>query len=200
MAPQESQRGIVSERVSNEKPPGRPTAAGPRPARRRKVFMARTRDLLAFPRSARSGEGDLQRRFGQEQFRGDGQPREKMAAGATAREHRVDGLRTHRRLAPREVAEDRLSLCERAFSRSGFRATPISGTNRSATRPSIAHSAEAIQNRTTICVSGQPWNSKWWCSGAQRRILLPVKRYPATCSITLSASATNTPPTTRAGF
>jgi hypothetical protein len=30
--------------------------------------------------------------------------------------------------------------------------------------------AEAIQKRTTMRVSGQPRNWKWWCKGAQRKI------------------------------
>jgi hypothetical protein len=31
-----------------------------------------------------------------------------------------------------------------------------------------------IQNRTTTCVSFQPDSSKWWCSGAMRKIRLPL--------------------------
>ncbi len=31
-----------------------------------------------------------------------------------------------------------------------------------------------IQNRTTTCVSFQPDSSKWWCSGAIRKMRLPL--------------------------
>src|SRR5262249_48697964 len=66
--------------------------------------------------------------------------------------------------------------------------------------PTRHNNIVTIQKRTTTCVSFQPDFSKWWCSGAIFRMRRPVpKRFlvnlnQLTCSITDSASATNTPP------
>ena len=57
-----------------------------------------------------------------------------------------------------------------------------------------------IQNLITTCVSGHPFNSKWWCNGAILNILFPIPvlyfeylKY-ITWIITERASITNTPP------
>src|SRR5207247_8332485 len=60
---------------------------------------------------------------------------------------------------------------------------------------SSASSAPAMEKRSTTRDSGQPISSKWWWSGDMRRMRRPVSLNEATWSITDSASATNTPPT-----
>src|SRR5450759_130207 len=53
-----------------------------------------------------------------------------------------------------------------------------------------------IQNRITICGSVQPNCSKWWWIGAIRKMRLPVSLNDTTCTITDTASSTNSPPIT----
>ena len=52
-----------------------------------------------------------------------------------------------------------------------------------------------IQKRTMIFVSDHAFISKWWWSGAIRKIRRPQYLNETTCSITESASITKMPPT-----
>src|SRR5215831_1482748 len=57
-----------------------------------------------------------------------------------------------------------------------------------------AQMSETIQKRTMICGSGHPNNTKWWCSGAMRKIRLRRSLYDTTWKMTEVASITKTPP------
>ena len=52
-----------------------------------------------------------------------------------------------------------------------------------------------IQKRITTLLSLQPSCSKWWWIGAMRNTRRPVRLNQKTCTITLTASSTNSPPT-----
>ena len=54
-----------------------------------------------------------------------------------------------------------------------------------------------IQKRTMIFVSDHDFSSKWWCSGAIRKIRFRHQRNEITWSITERASITKMPPTSR---
>src|SRR6185312_6662969 len=62
--------------------------------------------------------------------------------------------------------------------------------------PTSASTTEMIQKRITIWGSVQPSCSKWWWIGAMRNTRLPVSLNESTCTITDTASSTNSPPTT----
>src|SRR5262249_23120196 len=61
--------------------------------------------------------------------------------------------------------------------------------------PTSASTTATIQKRITICGSVQPSCSKWWWIGAMRNTRLPVSLNDTTCTITDTASSTNSPPT-----
>ena len=56
------------------------------------------------------------------------------------------------------------------------------------------HRAARIQKRMITVVSGQPTSSKWWWTGAMRKIRLPVSLKLPTWMITDIVSNTNSPP------
>src|SRR5262249_61227484 len=61
--------------------------------------------------------------------------------------------------------------------------------------PTSASTTATIQKRITICGSVQPSCSTWWWIGAMRNTRLPVSLNDTTCTITDTASSTNSPPT-----
>src|SRR5450759_1695747 len=61
---------------------------------------------------------------------------------------------------------------------------------KNAANPAPARMPVTIQNRTMTFVSDQPFISKWWWSGAIRKMRLPVSLNDATCRMTDSPSAT----------
>src|ERR1035441_3852782 len=58
-----------------------------------------------------------------------------------------------------------------------------------------AKTIATIQNRMMTFDSGHPASSKWWWSGAIRKMRLPRSLKEPTCRITEAVSATNTPRT-----